>query len=258
MRVLFIAEIVGGSGRYAANRILPGLDADFVIANANGAAQGFGLSKKQALTLRKSGIDILTGGEYLCSKKDLVNILPKSEWILRPENFPKNHPGKGWTICETPFGKIGIITLIGQSGYAWIHGNNPFECLEKSVLKIKEITNTIVLNFHAMTTAEKRTMAFFADGMVSAVIGSGTRCQTADAGILPKGTACITDAGRTGSRRSVFGMDSAIEKQMLITKIHERSKDGWGDLRFQGILIDIDCEGRAVSADVLDIPVEGD
>jgi calcineurin-like phosphoesterase len=144
--------------------------------------------------------------------------------------------------------------MIGQAGYTRTHGNNPYTYLPELVKKIKERTDVIIFNFHATSSAERRTMAFHADGMVSAMIGTGTRCQTADAEVLSGGTAVITDAGRTGSRNSVFGMDSEIELKILQTGIPRRSADGWGNLRLQGVIANIGPDGKADTIEVLDIP----
>lgn len=258
MRVLFIGEIVGKAGHFTLKHLLKDLvsdrEIDFVIANANGATGGFGLGKNHAITLRKKGIHVLTGGECIYYKKDIVDFMPKAPWILRPANLPPGIPGRGWGVYNTAAGDIGVICMIGQSGYSRTHGNNPYTYLPEIVRKIRERTDTIVLNFHAMTSAERRTMAFHSDGLVSAMIGTGTRCQTADAEVLAGGTAVITDAGRTGSRGSVFGMDSDTEMRILLTRVPERSKDGWGDLRLQGILMDIGKDGKTRSVETLDIP----
>ena len=258
MRVLFIGEIVGKAGHFVLKTDLKDLMSekkiDFVIANANGATGGFGLGKNHAITLKKKKIDILTGGECIYYKKDIVDFLPKAPWILRPANLPPGIPGRGWGVYETPEGPIGVISMIGQSGYSRMHGNNPYTYLPELVKKIRERAVAIVLNFHASTTAEKRTMAFHADGLVSAMVGTGTRCLSADAAIMPGGTAVITDAGRTGSRESIYGMESDTELRILTTRIPERSKDGWGDLRLQGLIVDIERDGRARSVETVDLP----
>ncbi len=258
MRVLFIGEIVGKAGHFTLkhqlNRLVDEGGVDFVIANANGATGGFGLGKNHAITLRKKGIRVLTGGECTFYKKDIVEYLPKAPWILRPANLPPGIPGRGWGVYDTPMGNIGVICMLGQAGYTRTHGNNPYTYLPEIVRKIKERTDIIILNFHATTSAERRTMAFHSDGLVSAMIGTGSRCQTADSTVLPGGTAIITDAGRTGSRESVYGMDSDTEMRILLTRVPERSKDGWGDLRLQGVLMDIGEDGKSRSIEVLDIP----
>jgi metallophosphoesterase (TIGR00282 family) len=258
MRVLFLGEIVGKAGHFTLKNLLDDLKVrervDFVIANANGATGGFGLGKNHAVTLRRKGIDVLTGGENIYFKKDIVEFMPKAPWILRPANLPPVIPGRGWGVYESPAGEVGVICMIGQSGYTRTHGNNPFTYLPELVRKIKERTEIVILNFHATTTAERRTMAFHSDGTITAMIGTGTRCQTADASIMRGGTAVITDAGRTGSRDSVYGMDSRTELRILQTGMPERSKDGWGNLRLQGVVIGIGADGKAESIETLDVP----
>jgi len=260
MRILFVGEIVGKAGRFTIRHLLSNLVAekkvDFVIANANGATGGFGLGRNHAIVLHKKGIDVLTGGQCVYYKKDIVDFLPKAPWILRPANLPAGIPGRGWGVYHSPAGDLGIICMIGQAGYSRIHGNNPYTYLPDLVERIKERTNVVVLNFHAMTTAERRTMAFHSDGRVSMMIGTGTRCQTADAALFPGGTAIITDVGRTGSRDSVFGVESETELRILQTGIPERSKEGWGTLRLQGLIGDIGADGKAQSLELLDIPCE--
>ncbi len=257
MRVLFIGEIVGKAGHFTLKANLKALreekKVDFVIANANGATGGFGLGKNHAITLRKKNIDILTGGENIYHKKDLVEFLPKAPWILRPANLPPGIPGRGWGVYETPEGPIGVISLIGISSYVRMHGNNPYTYLPEIVKKIRERAVAIVLNFHASTTAEKRTMAFHSEGLVSAMIGTGVRCLTADAEVLPGGTAVITDAGRTGSRDSIYGLESETELKIITSRVPQRSRDGWGGLRLQGVIIDIGNDGKARSIETIDI-----
>ena len=258
MRVFFIGEIVGKAGHFTlkANlaEFLAERNVDFVLANANGATGGFGLGKTHALTLRKRGVGVLTGGECIFYKKDIVEFLPKAPWILRPANLPPGIPGRGWGVYDTPAGPLGVVCMLGQSGYSRTHANNPYTYLPEIVKKIRERTDAVILNFHAATTAEKRTMAFHADGQVSAMVGTGTRCQSADAEILPGGAAIITDAGRTGSRDSVYGMETETEMRILLNRVPERSRDGWGNLRMQGVLVDIDEDGKAASIETIDLP----
>ena len=258
MRILFLGEIVGKAGHFTIKTTLRTIveekGIDFVVANANGATGGFGLGKNHSITLRKRGLGVLTGGECICHKKDMVEFLSKASWILRPANLPPGIPGRGWGVYNTPAGPLGVICMLGQSGYERMHGNNPYTYLPEIVQKIRERTRAVVFNFHATTTAEKRTMAFHADGLVSAMIGTGTRCLTDDAEILPGGSAAVTDAGRTGSRASIYGMNSEIELRILNNRVPERSKDGWGDLRIQGVILDIDEEGKAAAIETVDRP----
>jgi len=261
MKILFVAEIVGRAGHSAVKLLLKKTiteqNIDFVIANVNGATGGFGIGKVHAITLKKRGVDVLTGGENIFLKKDFIDFLPKNRWALRPANLPPGIPGNGWGVYKTKTGgEIGVINMVGQSGYSRMHGNNPFTYLPDIAEKIRKRTKIIIFNFHAATTAEKQSMIFHADSLVSAVIGSGARCQSADAGITEKGTAFITDSGRTGSRLSVYGLESSIEMKNLLTGMPVWSKDGWGDNRLQGVILDAEPDGSVSSIKTLDIPSE--
>ena len=258
MRVLFLGEIVGKAGHFTIKTSLKSFaeqhQVDFAAANANGATGGFGLGKNHSIVLKKRGIDVLTGGECIYYKKDIVDFLPRTPWVLRPANLPYGAPGRGWGVYDTPAGPLGVICLLGQAGYSRTHGDNPYAALGDIVRKVRERAAAVILNFHATATAEKQAMAHHADGLVSAVIGTGTRCLTDDAEIQSGGTAAITDAGRTGSRASIYGMDSETELRILKRRVPERSKDGWGDLRMQGVLLDITKEGKAASITIVDRP----
>ncbi|MDC7241505.1 MAG: TIGR00282 family metallophosphoesterase [Spirochaetales bacterium] len=258
MKVLFIGEIVSKAGVFTVKKLLPGLkkekEIDFVIANGNGVTGGFGMGKNHSLYLKKLGIDAMTSGECVYYKKDMVGFIPKASFLLRPANYPPGSPGRGWSIYHVGDRKVGVINLLGQSGYQRVHLSNPFSYVPDLVKRVKEQTDNIIVNFHATTTAERETLAYVVDGTVSAVIGTGTKALTADAGIMPKGTARITDAGRTGSLNSVGGLDSDIEIRKFLTQIPERSGDAWDQMELQGVLLDLDEKGRALSIEPLRIP----
>ena len=255
MKILFIGEIVGKAGVFAVKNILSKLKEEesinFTIANANGVTGGYGLGKNHSIYLRKLGIDVLTGGECIYYKKDLVQHISHAPYILRPANYPSGNPGRGWGLYEEAGYKIGVINLMGLSGFERTHLNNPFTYITEIIKKVSLTTPVIVLQFHARTTAEKRTMACLVDGQVSAVIGSGGRVMTSDAGISEKGTAMINDTGRTGSFFSVGGMDPEVELEQLLTQVPGRSKEAWNKVEFQGILMDIGSDGKAVSIDII-------
>jgi 2',3'-cyclic-nucleotide 2'-phosphodiesterase len=136
--------------------------------------------------------------------------------------------------------QVAVISLIGQSGFDRIHGNNPYGLLTSLIDRLKRDAVAIIVDFHALTTAEKYTMFHYADGMVTAVIGSGQRVQTADAQVMPSGTAVICDAGRTGSQNSVGGFAPDPEIRKYLTRVSVKSDETWGDLQLQGVLLDID------------------
>lgn len=252
MRVLFIGEIVGKAGVYCIKTLLSDLRGelglDFVIANGDGATGGFGLGKNHSIYLRKLGIDVITGGEQIYFKKDMVPHIENAYYLLRPANYPPGTPGRGWRYYNlTGETRIAVISMLGQSGFDRVHASNPYTYLPELAARARKETPHVIVDFHATTTAEKYTMFHHIDGEVSAVIGTGTRVQTADARIMPKGTAVIGDAGRTGSRDSVFGLDPGPEIRKFLTGVPERSSDTWVNIELQGVLLDLDDEGKATA-----------
>lgn len=258
VRVLYIGEIVGKAGVFCTKKLLPTLKEerkiDFVIANAEGATGGFGLGKNHSIYLHKLGIDVITGGEKLYYKKDIVPHMSKAPYILRPYNYPPGNPGRGWRVFTKGEQSIAVISMLGQSGFRSVHLNNPFNLLSGVVERIKEETRYIILDFHAATTAERLTMFRHADSMVSAVIGGHTKVQTADEQILPGGTAVICDAGRTGSQLSVGGLNPEVELRKHTLQIPERSQEAWDGLELQGVLIDINDDGSSAGIERVQIP----
>jgi metallophosphoesterase (TIGR00282 family) len=255
MRVLFIGDIIGKAGIFCVKSALRGLKEekriDFVIANADGVTGGFGLGKNHAAYLRKLGVDVLTGGECIYYKKDMTAQIGLAPYILRPANYPHGNPGRGWRIYQAGEKKIAVICLLGQSGYSRVHLSNPYTFLPEIVSRIKEDTHTIILDYHACTTAEKYAMFHVADGLVSAVAGTHGKVLTADAKIFPRGTAVICGCGRTGSQNSVGGLDKEIEIRRFLTQVPERSRDAWDNPELQGVIFDIGDDGRAAGIEVL-------
>ena len=258
MRVLYIGEIVGKAGVFCIKKVLGETrkqhQVDFVIANGEGATGGFGLGKNHSIYLRKLGIDVLTGGECIYYKRDMVEHIEKATYILRPANYPKENPGRGWQVYRQTEPPIAVIVLLGQAGFTRVHLDNPFALLPDIVKGIREHTPLILVDFHAATTAEKHAMFRYADGKVSAVIGSHMKIITADEEVLPGGTAVICDAGRTGSQDSIGGLDPDVEIRKFLTQIPERSQDAWEDIALQGVLVDIGADGKATSIERLQVP----
>jgi 2',3'-cyclic-nucleotide 2'-phosphodiesterase len=251
LRVLFIGEIVGKSGVWVVKELLPTLRQekaiDFVIADGEGATGGFGIGKNHAVYLHKLGIDAITTGECSYYKKDIVDHFKNAPYMIRPANYPPKNPGHGWMIFEKNGRKIAVMSLLGVAGFKRVHLKNPFSLLPKLLESITPDTNAIILDFHAVTTAEKATMFALADGKLTAVIGTHTKGLTSDERVLPGGTAVITDAGRTGSIESVAGLDPEIEIRKLTSLVHEFSKEAWAMLEMQGVIIEVGDDGKAVS-----------
>lgn len=250
LRLLYIAEVVGKTGLACVRTLLPALrvelGAHLVVANGDGATGGFGMGWNHAQSLRRAGVDVLTTGECVYYKKDMVPQIGAAPWILRAVNYPHANPGRGWAILEAAGRKIAVVSLLGITGFTRTHLANPFHLMPRLAARLGGQASAVVVDFHACTTAEKGTLFHHLDGSVSAVIGSHAKVVTADERILPGGTAVITDAGRTGSSRSVGGLEPETEIRKLLTQIHEKSKPAFDEPELQGLVVDIAPDGRAV------------
>ena len=255
LRVLFIGDIVGSPGVWCVKKGLPIVrkdkDISIVVANADAATGGFGLGKNHAIYLHKLGIDVITSGECIYYKKDMVPHLAHARYILRPTNYPEGNPGRGWMIYRKDDRAIAVVNVLGQSGFNRVHLSNPFLCLPDLLKEIRRETPLIIVDFHATTTAEKVAMAYHLDGQISALIGTHAKVQTADERIMPGGTAVISGAGRTGSSVSVGGLDPEIEIRKFLTQIPERSQSSWESLELQGVVLQVGPNGQAESIERL-------
>ncbi len=250
-RILCIGEVVGKAGVFCIKKLLSVIreeeNIDFVIANTEGVTGGFGLGKNHSVYMRKLGIDCQTLGEKGYYKKDMVDHIIKAPYILRPANYPPGNPGRGWRIYNAGETRIGVISMLGQSGFNRIHLSNPFSYAPDLAARLKEDADIVIMDFHAATTAEKYTMFHHMDGKISAITGTHTKALSADEQILPGGTATICDTGRTGSIESVGGLDREIELQKFLTQVPERSRDAWKKPELQGVIIEFDDSHKAVS-----------
>ncbi|GHV43125.1 metallophosphoesterase [Spirochaetia bacterium] len=251
MKILYIAELVGKAGVYAFKKGLPELKKrhhpDFIIACADGATGGNGLGRNHAAYLHKLGANVLTTGECCFYKKDLTENIEKIPYVLRPVNLNPEAPGFGSRVYKVGNEKVAVAVILGQSSFGRVHGNNPISMLPSLLERLRQETPWVIIDFHAEATAEKRTLFFAADGRCSAVIGSHTRVQTADEKVMPGGTAVITDAGRTGSAESVGGNEINSRIQEYLTGIPDWTRDAWAKPELQGVLIELDRDGRALS-----------
>lgn len=251
MKLFFIADIVGDPGRTAVWDLLPGIreefDIDLCIGNGENAAGGLGITPKIAVSLRECGIDVITSGNHIWNKREILPFLGEEVYVLRPMNYPEGAPGSGYGIFTTRKQEpVGIINLQGRVFMQPI--DCPFKAAEKAVTELKKHTNTIFVDIHAEATSEKRALGWFLDGKVSAVIGTHTHVQTGDEDILPQGTAYLTDAGMTGSFDSVIGMEKSIIIKKFLSQLPIRFSPGRNDPRINGVVVDIDINtGKALS-----------
>jgi metallophosphoesterase (TIGR00282 family) len=259
MRVLYTAEIVGKAGIYCFKKTIPSLkkekSIDFVIAGCDGATNGNGLGYNHAVYLHKLGADALTTGDACFYKKDLTGNFDNVHFARRPANLPPGAPGMCFLCYNCGGQKIAVVVLLGQFGFSRIHAENPLYCLDRLLENPLKEAPVIIVDFHAVTSAEKRILFAAAQGRVSAVIGSHTRVQTADEEVLPGGTAVISDAGRSGSFYSVGGTEIQSRIREYISGIPEWTKDAWDVCELQGVIIDIGDDGKALSIERIRAPV---
>ncbi|MCL2192519.1 MAG: YmdB family metallophosphoesterase [Treponema sp.] len=260
MKVLYVAEIVGKAGVYAFKKALSELKRrypwDFLIACADGTTGGNGLGRNHAAYLHKLGANVLTTGECCFYKKDLTENFEKLSYVLRPDNLNPEAPGFGSRVYRVQGEKIAVAVLLGQNGFARLHGSSPFVHLPVLLERLRQETPYIIVDFHAQASAEKKALFFTADGHCSAVIGSHIKVQTSDECVLPGGTAVISDAGRTGSFESVGGCEIASRVKEYLSGIPDWTKDAWDKPVLQGVYIDIDTDGKARSIERIRIEVE--
>ena len=252
MRILFLGDIVGEPGRKAVKHVLEELAEqyawDLVIANAENAAGGRGLSPKIAKDLLSAGIFVLTTGDHVWDQVDLAPWLAEEPRVLRPLNYPAGTAGRGSVVL--PFGdvSVGVIQVQGRS-FMQPPLENPFLAVEQEVERLRAHgVHVIFVDIHAETTSEKIAMGRFLDGRVSAIVGTHTHVQTADEQILPHGTAYLTDAGMCGPKESVLGREVTPIIERFVTATPRKFPVAKGPVLVCGALVDIDEEsGRATS-----------
>lgn len=251
MRILFIGDIVGEPGRHAIRELLPVIkrreDIGFIIANAENVAGGSGVTPALADELFGYGIDVLTSGDHIWKRKEILDYIKTSGRLVRPANYPKQAPGFGSTIVQAASGAdVGVINLIGRVFMQPLEC--PFRVAKEEVEKMKGRARIIVVDMHAEATSEKIALGWYLDGLVSAIIGTHTHVQTADEKILPNGTAFLSDAGMTGPFDSVIGRKKEQILARFLTQMPARFEMADGDIQLHGAIIDVDEKtGKAES-----------
>ena len=251
MRILFIGDIVGSPGR---GIVLERLEdtvsneqADLVIANGENAASGFGITPRLTEELLSAGIEVLSGGNHIWDRKEILDFIPREPRLLRPANFPAASPGSG-LFCGTSQKGIPYAVMCLQGRIFMASNDDPFSVADRELGKLQTETKVIIVDMHAEATSEKQAMGWYLDGRVSAVIGTHTHVATADEQILPGGTAYITDVGMTGPHDSVIGMEKGAVIKRFLDGMPTRFEVATGDIQMNAVLIEVDSvSGRAVS-----------
>jgi metallophosphoesterase (TIGR00282 family) len=259
VRILFIGDIVGGVGRRTVEALLPTLrerlDPTFVIANGENAAGGTGITPKVASRLLESGIDALTLGNHAYRHREVYPYLDEEPRIVRPANYLRSQPGHGWCVVNHGDVRLGVVSI---SGNLFMNAGRPaFSEVDSALHALDDRVDHIIVDMHAEATSEKVGMGWHLDGRVTAVLGTHTHVPTADARVLPGGTAYITDVGMTGARGGVIGVKREQALESLITRMPVRFETSSDDPWLNGVVITADGPFRASSIELVLEPAAG-
>ena len=253
MRILFVADVFGAPGRRAVEMRLPGLReelrADFCIVNGENAADGRGITAKLAERILAAGADVITLGNWVWGQRDFAPYLSGTDRVLRPANLSPNSPGRGLAVHKG----VAVINLLGQMTLDPFE--SPFTAVEPLLTEAHRETPIVFVDFHAEATSEKVALAWHLDGRVTAVIGTHTHVQTADARVLAGGTAAMTDAGMTGPHASVIGSVPEGAIRRFVTGMPVRLEPASDDVRIEGVLVECSDDGRATSCEAVRVAV---
>jgi 2',3'-cyclic-nucleotide 2'-phosphodiesterase len=254
MRVLFIGDVVGGVGRRGLATAMPGLrerhHPDLVIVNGENSAGGVGITEKTATALFELGADVITTGNHVYRHRNAYEFLDRAERVIRPANYPHANPGRGHSVIEAAGTRIGVINLSGAVGLRV--ARSPFHEVDSILERIE--ADAVIVDFHAEVTSEKVAMGWHLDGRVAAVLGTHTHVPTADARVLPGGTAFISDVGMTGSRAGVLGVKAEQALESLITQMPVRFETAEDDVWVMGAVVEVNSAGLADSIEPVMLP----
>jgi metallophosphoesterase (TIGR00282 family) len=256
VKLLFIGDVVAGIGRRALATVLPALreehQPDFVVVNGENAAGGVGITAKTAQEMLGLGVDAITLGNHAYRHRDVYAYLDHEPRIVRPANFPKGSPGRGHTIVESSGRRLGVVNLSGQLYLEAVR--SPFSEADAIVAELRDSTDAVLVDMHAEATSEKVALGWYLDGRVLAVVGTHTHIPTADARVLPGGTAYVTDVGMTGPRGGVIGVKKELAIQRFLTLTQVRFETSQDDPWLNGVLVEAGPDGKATSIRQLLVP----
>ena len=258
MNILMVGDVFGEPGRAALAKLLPRLrdqhKIDLAVVNVENAAAGFGVTPPMAKTFLDQGVDVMTSGNHIWDKKEIIEYIGKENLLLRPANFPAGTPGVGYVTVKAGPHKVAVLNLMGRVFMLPI--DCPFQKADEILPELRKDTPIIIVDMHAEATSESQAMGWHLDGRVSAVVGTHRHVQTADERVLPKGTAYITDLGMTGPTDSVIGVDKDLALQRFLSQMPNRFEPAKGPVSLHGAVIRIDPEtGRGLSIERLRVPL---
>jgi 2',3'-cyclic-nucleotide 2'-phosphodiesterase len=258
VRVLFIGDIVGRPGRSGLARAMPGIRErhapDLVIANGENAAGGLGITEKTANELFEIGVDAITTGNHVYRHRDAYEFLDRSDRVIRPANYMAGNPGRGSMIISVGDRRVGVVNLSGSVQLK--AARSPFPEADAMVNRLSGDADAVIVDFHAEVTSEKIAMGWHLDGQVAAVLGTHTHVPTADARVLPGGTAFITDVGMTGSRAGVIGVQREQALESFRTQMPVRFDTADEDVWVNAVVVDVRDDGLAGSIEQVLAPAQ--
>jgi metallophosphoesterase (TIGR00282 family) len=244
LKLLFIGDIVGRPGRDIVAERLPRLRTehglDFVIANGENAAAGAGITGSLAKSILESGVDAITLGDHVWDQRGWENEIGQIEHVCRPANLPASNPGWDHLIIEKRGFRLAVFTVLGRT-YMGMKAEDPFACADRMIAQLKAQADAIMVEIHAEATSEKQALGWHLDGRVTAVLGTHTHVPTADARVLPKGTAFICDVGMTGPYASVLGREIQPVISRFLDGMPRRCEVAEGDVRLSGAIVEINA-----------------
>ena len=251
MKILFIGDIVGRAGRELLRSSLAAIirhhDLDLVIANAENSANGFGVTKDVGDTILGYGVDVMTSGNHIWDKKEVIPYIAMEPRLIRPANYPAGTPGRGSYVATARDGRaVGVVNAMGRVHMPSL--DDPFAVVPREIDAIRGKTRVIIVDFHAEATSEKMAMGWHLDGKVTLVVGTHTHVQTADERLLHHGTAYLTDAGMTGAHDSVIGMEREPSLARFVTGMPAKFEPATANPRLNGVIVEADpASGNALA-----------
>ena len=260
MKILFIGDIFGKPGREIAHKAIPALvaahDIDLVIANVENSAAGFGVTGDIAETILRYGVDVMTTGNHVWDKKEVLEYIPRQPRLLRPANYPAGVPGRGTWLGKTRSGEpVAVINVMGRVFMAPL--DDPFAVVLREIEAVRGKARVIIVDFHAEATSEKVAMGWHLDGRVTAIFGTHTHVQTADERVMPKGTAYLTDVGMTGPHDSIIGVTVEAALGRFVSGMPARFEAATGPGRLNAIIITAEPRsGKALGIERLNLSAQ--
>ena len=256
--VLCVGDVFGEPGRKAVQTLLPRLrkqyEADLAMVNVENAAAGFGVTPLIARTFLDQGVDVMTSGNHIWDRKEVIGYIVKENLLLRPANYPPGTPGTGSVVVKAGPHKVAVLNMMGRVFLP--HLDCPFRKADEEIPRLRQDTPIIIVDMHSEATSESQAMGWYLDGRVSAVVGTHRHVQTADERLLPQGTAFITDLGMTGPVDSVIGVEPELAISRFLTQMPNKFEPAKGPAALHGAVIRIDPDtGRALSIERLRVPL---